>query len=102
MKHIKSNEKDNTITISYEYKDKSNINIKSIQYCQEIFKTYIPLHKSIVSTSICLFPFQYISKCKEFSYYIQPLLNNIYKYLCHPINNTNMIVKFYLHDILNK
>ena len=98
MKHIKSNEKDNTITISYEYKDKSNINIKSIQYCQEIFKTYIPLHKSIASTSICLFPFQYISKCKEFSYYIQPLLNNIYKHLCHPINNTNMIVKFYLHD----
>ena len=98
MKHIKTNEKDKTIIISYEYKGKNNITTKSIQYCQDIFKTYIPLHKSILSTNICLFPFQYISKCKEFSYYIQPLLNIIYKHLCHPLNNTNMTVKFYLND----
>ncbi len=102
MKYIKSNEKDNTITISYEYKDKNknnnNINQKSIQYCQEIFKTFIPIHKCLESISLCLFPFQYISKCKDFSYYIEPLLHSIYKHLCHPLNNVNISVKFYLYD----
>lgn len=104
MKHITINEKDKSILLSYEYKGKKELNTKSIEYCKEIFKTYIPLNKSISNTSICIFPYHYILKCKEFSYYIQPLLNIIYKHLCYPLNSTNMQVKCYLDDsmITNK
>jgi hypothetical protein len=95
MKYIKNDE---TITITYEYKNKNNINTKSIHYCQEIFKTFISFHKSIDPLYICLFPYQMILNCKEFSYYIQPLLNIIYKNLCYPLNSSNMTVKFYISN----